>query len=166
MCRFAVKLSIRAHTWVRDAEIKNRRPCSPWSRHHDDVINGNIFHVTGLLWFTGEFPSQRPVTPNFDVFFDLRLYKRLCKQTKHRWFGLPWRSLSRHSDDGRKSFLHVCRLMMNFDVFFIFGRNKLMNRQFDCRYLIRRCAPVTPLWYFVLDVWASFHMKTASTVKS
>ena len=102
MCRFAVELSMRAHTWMRSAEIKHRRPCSPWSRHHDDVINGNIFHVTGLLWLAGEFPSQRPVTPNSDVFFDLHLNKRLCKQTKRRWFGVPCRSLWRHSNDGRK----------------------------------------------------------------
>ena len=37
--------------------------------------NGNIFRVTGPLCgeFTGpgEFPAQRPVTRNFDVFFDL-----------------------------------------------------------------------------------------------
>ena len=29
---------------------------------------------------TGEFPVQRPVTRSFDVFFDLRLNKRLSKQ--------------------------------------------------------------------------------------
>ena len=29
---------------------------------------------------TGEFPSQRPVKQSFDVFFDLRLNKRLSKQ--------------------------------------------------------------------------------------
>ena len=28
---------------------------------------------------TGEFPAQRPVTRGFDVFFDLRLRKRLRK---------------------------------------------------------------------------------------
>ena len=41
--------------------------------------NGNIFRVTGPLCgeFTGpgEFPTQRPVTRSFDVFFDLRLNK-------------------------------------------------------------------------------------------
>ena len=46
--------------------------------------NGNIFRVTGPLCgeFTGpgEFPPQRPVTRSFDVFFDLRLNKRLSKQ--------------------------------------------------------------------------------------
>ena len=29
---------------------------------------------------TGEFPAQRPVTQGFDIFFDLRLNKRLSKQ--------------------------------------------------------------------------------------
>ena len=29
---------------------------------------------------TDEFPAQRPVTRRFDVFFDLRLNKRLTKQ--------------------------------------------------------------------------------------
>ena len=48
-------------------------------------LNGNIFRVTGPLCgnspVTGEFPSQRPVTRSFDVFFDLRLNKRLSKQS-------------------------------------------------------------------------------------
>ena len=30
---------------------------------------------------TGEFPAQRPVTRSFNVFFDLRLNKRLSKQS-------------------------------------------------------------------------------------
>ena len=34
---------------------------------------------------TGEFPSQRPVTRSFDIFFDLRLKKRLSKQSRRRW---------------------------------------------------------------------------------
>ena len=29
----------------------------------------------------GEFPTQRPVTRIFDAYFDLRLNKRLCKQS-------------------------------------------------------------------------------------
>ena len=43
--------------------------------------------------FTGEFPSQWPVTLSFDVFFDLRLNKGL---SKHSWFETPSRSLWRH----------------------------------------------------------------------
>ena len=36
--------------------------------------NENVFRVTGPLWgispVTDEFPSQRPVTWSFDIFFD------------------------------------------------------------------------------------------------
>ena len=62
--------------------------------------NGNIFRVTGHLCgeFTGpgEFPTQRPVTRNFDVFFDLRLNKRLSKQSWGWWLETLSRPLGRH----------------------------------------------------------------------
>ena len=56
---------------------------------------GNIFRVTGHLCgqFTGPrwIPTQRPVTRSFDVFFDLRLNKRLGKQSGGWWFETPSR---------------------------------------------------------------------------
>ena len=52
--------------------------------------NGNIFRVTG------EFPAQRPVTRSFNVFFDLRLNKRLSKQSWGWWSETQLRSLWRH----------------------------------------------------------------------
>ena len=62
--------------------------------------NGNIFRVTGLCEgnppVTGGFPSQRPETRSFDVFFDLRLNKRLSKRSRCWWFEAPSRSLWRH----------------------------------------------------------------------
>ena len=65
--------------------------------------NGNIFRVTGPLCgeFTGpgEFPTQRPVTRSFDVFFDLRLNKPLSKQSWGWWFETLSRSLWRHRHD-------------------------------------------------------------------
>ena len=45
---------------------------------------------------TGDFPSQRPVTRSFGVFFDMRLYKRLSKQPWGWWVETPSRSLWRH----------------------------------------------------------------------
>ena len=45
---------------------------------------------------TGEFPAQRPVTRSFDVFFDLRLNKRLSKQWWGWWFETPLHALWRH----------------------------------------------------------------------
>ena len=61
--------------------------------------NGNIFHVTGPLCgeITGpdEFPTQRSVTWRFGAFFDLRLNKRLSKQSWGWWFETPPWSLWR-----------------------------------------------------------------------
>ena len=67
-------------------------------RTHDDV-KWNIFCVTGTLWgealATGGVPSQRPMRLSFDIFFHLRLNKRLSKQSRHRLFGTPSRLLLR-----------------------------------------------------------------------
>ena len=63
------------------------------------LLLSNIFRVTGPFRgeFTGhQFPSQRLVTRSFDVFFNLRLNKRLSKQSRHWWFETPSPSSWRH----------------------------------------------------------------------
>ena len=55
--------------------------------------NGNIFRVTG------EFPSQRRLTRNFDVSFDLCLNKRSSKQSWGWWLETPSRSSWRHCNE-------------------------------------------------------------------
>ena len=45
---------------------------------------------------TGVFPSQRPVTRSFDVFFHLHPNKLLGKQSRRRWFETPSPSLCHH----------------------------------------------------------------------
>ena len=65
--------------------------------------NGNIFCVTGHLCgeLTGpsEFPAQKPVTQSFVVFFDLRLNKRLSKQSWGWWFETPSRPIWSHRNE-------------------------------------------------------------------
>ena len=54
----------------------------------------------------GEFLAQRPVTRSFDVFFDLRLNKRLRKQSWGWWFEtLSW-SLWRQCNDNEIRWYH------------------------------------------------------------
>ena len=49
--------------------------------NHDDVIKWKHFpRYAGNSPVNGEFPTQRPVTRSFDVFFDMRLNTRLSKQ--------------------------------------------------------------------------------------
>ena len=79
---------------------------SPWIMMTSS--NGTIFRATGPLWgeFTGpgDFLAQRPVTRSFDVFFDLRLNKRLSKQLWGWWFETLSRSLWRHCNDNTKCY--------------------------------------------------------------
>ena len=81
---------------------------SSFLQHMMTSSNGNILRVTGPLCceFTGpgEFPTQRPVTRRFDVFFDLRLKKRLSKQPWGWWFETPSLSLWRHCNELQRRF--------------------------------------------------------------
>ena len=47
----------------------------------------------------GEFPTQRPVTRSFDVFFDLRPNERLSKQSWGWWFETLSSPLWRHRNE-------------------------------------------------------------------
>ena len=72
--------------------------------YHDDVIKWK--HFSRYWPFVREvhrppvnFPhTQRPVTRNFEVFFDLCLNKRLSEQSWGWWFETPSRPLWRHCD--------------------------------------------------------------------
>ena len=115
----------RIWTWflLYEQEITWYRSClhdDYWSMHEktvqksllgprlpsfDDVIKWNHFlrswpFVRENSPVIGEFPSQRPVTRSFDVFFDLRVNKRLSKQSWGWWFETPPCSLWRNCNDG------------------------------------------------------------------
>ena len=67
-----------------------------WWRHQMETVSALLAICAGNSPVTGEFPTQRPVTRRFDVFFDLRLNKWLSKQWWGWWFETPWGSLWRH----------------------------------------------------------------------
>ena len=70
--------------------------CVPWWRHQMEIFSTLLTICAGNSPVTGEFPSQRPVTRRFDVFFDPRLNRRLSKQSWGWWFETPSCSLWRH----------------------------------------------------------------------
>ena len=70
-----------------------------WWRHQMETFSALLALCAGHSPVTGEFSAQRPVTRSFDVFFDLRLNKGLCKQSWGWWFETPSRSLWRHFND-------------------------------------------------------------------
>ena len=69
-----------------------------WWRHQMKTLSALLALCEEKPPVTGRFPLQKSVTLSFDVFFDLRLNKRLSKQSSHRWFETPSRSLWRHFD--------------------------------------------------------------------
>ena len=60
----------------------------PWWRHPMETFSALLAICAGNSPASGEFPTQRPVTQSFDVFFNLCLNKRSRKQSWGWWF---WR---------------------------------------------------------------------------
>ena len=71
-------------------------PRSSWWRHQMETFSALLALCAGNSPVTDEFPTQRPVTRSFAVFFDLRLNKRLSNFSSGWWFETPSRSLWRH----------------------------------------------------------------------
>ena len=67
-----------------------------WWRHQMETFSALLALCAGNSPVTGEFPTQGPVTRSFGVFFDLRLSKRLGKQSWGWWIWTPLPSLWRH----------------------------------------------------------------------
>ena len=60
-----------------------------WWRHQIETFSALLAVCAGNSPVSDEFPTQRPVTQSFDVFFDLRPNKRLSKQWRGWWFETP-----------------------------------------------------------------------------
>ena len=60
-----------------------------------ETVSALLAICAGNSPVTGEFPAQRPVTRSFAFFFDLRLNKRLSKQS---WGWLVERRYRAHYD--------------------------------------------------------------------
>ena len=72
---------------------------STWGRHQMETFSALLALCAGNSPVIGEFPAQRPVTRSFYVFLDMRLNKRLCKQSWDWWFETPSCPLWRHCNE-------------------------------------------------------------------
>ena len=92
------------HWWPLDSPQKG--PATWW--HQMETISTLLDLCEGNSPVTGEYPSQRPVMQNFDVFFDLCLNKQFSKQSRHWWFEMPLWSLWRHCNECRSISMWWC----------------------------------------------------------
>ena len=75
-----------------------------WWRHQMETFSALLAICAGNSPVHGEFPAQRLVTRNFDVYFDMHPNNRLSKQSWCWWFETQSRPLWRHRNVFRLSF--------------------------------------------------------------
>ena len=91
----------RFHWWDLNVDLgtnpePNKRPEIIWWRHQMEIFSALLAICAGNSPAHGEFPTQRPVTRSFDIFFDLRPNKRLSKHWWGWWFETPSSPLWRY----------------------------------------------------------------------
>ena len=89
---------IAFETWNWNKIINSRLISWSWWRHQMKTFSALLALCAGNSPVPGVFPAQRPVPRSFDVFFDLRLVKRLSKWSWDWWFHTLSRPLWRHSN--------------------------------------------------------------------
>ena len=120
--------------------------------------NGNISALlvlyVGNSPVSGEFPTQRPVTRSFDVFFDLRLNKRLSKQLWGWWFETLSSPLWRHCN--------------GFQIWLADQTDYFSQSRSQCtvKTRIRICCRWLALWVGNLLVTDGFHAQIASNAEN
>ena len=95
-------------------EYTRSRLCQAWWRHQMETFSALLALWEGISSVAGEFPSQRPVTRNFGVFFDLHLNKQLSKPSRRWWFETPSPSLWCHCNEVWDT-LRLCLMSLPFN---------------------------------------------------
>ena len=83
-----------------------------WWRHQMETFSALLGLCVGNSQLTDEILSQRPVLRSSDVFFDLRMNKRLSKRSWGWWFETSSRSLWRHCNVYLTIYLSICLSML------------------------------------------------------
>ena len=102
-----VPISVLAHGLMWCTQYERRWA---WWRHQMETFSALLALCAGNSPITGEFPTERPVMRSFDVFFDLRLNKRLSKQRRGWWFETSLWSLWRHCNGMKWKYQATSRL--------------------------------------------------------
>ena len=127
---------------------------APWWRHQMETFSVLLALCAGKSLVTCEFPSQRPVTWSFDIFFDLCLVKRLSKHSRRRWIETPSRSLRRHCKD-------VCRIYCALSLRHTFYKSPKENStqsKFDNEFICCRGGKVNMV-YIIIRVKSKYEWR-------
>ena len=90
-----VQVMVYHRTVTNDNTVYRRT----WWRHQMETFSALLAICAENSPVPGEFPAQRPMTRSFEVFFDLRLNKRLSKHSWGWWFEALSCPLWRHCNE-------------------------------------------------------------------
>ena len=96
---------------VGNHEVSVYEKIATLRRHPMEIFSALLALSESNQPVTDEFPSQRPVTLSFSIFFDMRLSKRLSKQQRRWWFEALVHSLWRHFNGNEHRQIIGCFLM-------------------------------------------------------
>ena len=96
-----------------DHDYSDDKQKTTWWRHQMETFSALLAICAGNSPVPGEFPTQRPVTRSFDVYFDLRSNKRLSKQPWGWWFETLSCSLWRHRNEEGLSPCHMAKIKLS-----------------------------------------------------
>ena len=136
-------------SWFNTLMSGDAYTCMSRWRHQMETFSALLAICAGKSPVPGEFPTQRPVTRSFDVFFDRRPNKRLSKQTWGWWFETLSCSLWRH-----------CNASVNFLFFFrvticrLFGEKPLHESMLT---LCKTRHSLVLAWWFQNFQWGVKH---------
>ena len=131
------KFKTLIHCYMVNLKIKSMMTSSNWSFSVLPAL------CAGNSPVTDEFPAQRPVTRSFHVFFDLRLNKRLSKQS---W---GWRS------DSHRAHYDVAVMIKSFHEDAMTCKRFLHYWPF-VRVIHRSCQLIVAQWrHMATEIWVS-----------
>ena len=115
-----------------------RNKMAAWWQHQMETFSALLAICAGNSPVTGEFPTQMPVTWSFDVFLDLRLNKRLSKQSWGWWIDTPSHPLWRHCNgDLADDIFKWIFLNENYCIMIQISQNFVLNGSIDTSALVQ-----------------------------
>ena len=102
----------KIYLWLKSFLVEHKDTFILHGRYHVcwwqmETFSALLAICVGNSPVSSEFPAQRPVTRSFDIFFDLRLNKRLSKQSWGWWFeplSCPlWRQCNERNPSGSEA---------------------------------------------------------------
>ena len=127
---------------------------NPWWRHQMETFSASLARCEGNSPAIGEFPSQRPVTRSFDVFFDLN--KRSSKPSTSWWFEMTSRSLLRHSNAKPNDSVWISSASDH--DWFVKGCSNIVQIWFRLQQSQNAPVPYTTMHHFVTEMCTGVHI--------